>query len=119
MVGVFFVFGLIHAGRLNAADLSGLDVFRHLAGHIVLFDICLFLALAGIAVGIVAAEARPRPARAFGRSPLLSLGAGLLLSGLALASIINTNLQTLQADTYYKQVLAYEKAGQWCISYQI
>lgn len=113
MVGVFFVFGLIHAGRLNAADLSGLDVFRHLAGHIVLFDICLFLALAGIAVGIVAAEAWPRPARAFGRSPLLSLGAGLLLTGLALASIINTNLQTVQADTYYKQGLAYESAGQW------
>ncbi len=113
VVGVFLIYGLVQAGRLNAEALSGLNVFRHLAGHIVVFDICLLLVVLGMAAVIAAAETRPWPARAFGRSPALSLGAGLVLTGLALGIIISTNIQTVQADSYYKQGLAYEAAGQW------
>ncbi len=113
MIGVFLVYGLIQASRLNSEGLSGLNVFRHLAEHIIGFDICLLLALLGLAAAIAAAETQPWPARFFGRSPALSLGGGLVLTGLALGIIINTNIQTVQADTYYKQGLAYESAGQW------
>ena len=45
--------------------------------------------------------------------PALSLGIGAVALVLALVIIINTNIQTVQADTYYKQGLAYESAGQW------
>ena len=45
--------------------------------------------------------------------PVLSLGVGLGALILALVVIVNTNIQTVQADTYYKQGMAYEGAGQW------
>ena len=45
--------------------------------------------------------------------PVLSLGVGLVAFVTALVVIVNTNIQTVQADTYYKQGMAYEGAGQW------
>lgn len=113
VVGVFFLYGLIQAGRLNTTDLSGLEIFQHLAGHIAMFDAFLLLALLSLAAAIVAADPRPRPAQAFGRSPALTLGSSLLLTALALWIIVDVNIQTVQADTYYKQGLSYESAGQW------
>jgi tetratricopeptide (TPR) repeat protein len=112
-VGAWLVYGLIEAGRMTTQGLSGLDVFRHMAGHIVFFDLCLLLVGLGLAVALLFADTRPRPARAFGRTPVLSLGGGLTLGIIALFVIINVNTQTVQADTYYKQGLAYEGAGQW------
>lgn len=112
-VGVWLVYGLIEAGRMTTQGLSGLDVFRHMAGHIVFFDLCLLLVGLGLAVALLFADPRPRPARAFGRTPALSLGGGLVLTILALFMIINVNIQTVQADTYYKQGLAYEGVRQW------
>ncbi len=112
-VGTWLVYGLIEAGRMTTQGLSGLDVFRHMAGHIVFFDLCLLLVGLGLAVALLFADTRPRPAHAFGRTPALSLGGGLALGIVALLLIININIQTVQADTYYKQGLAYEGAGQW------
>ena len=43
----------------------------------------------------------------------LSLGGGPVAFVLALVIIVNTNIQTVQADTYYKQGLAYEGVGEW------
>ena len=66
-------------------------------------------------VGRRAAVCRPPPPahEVFWPAPVLSLGAGLSALVAALLVIVNTNIQTVQADTYYKQGLAYEGAGQW------
>ena len=113
-VGIWLVYGLIEAGRMTATQgLSGLDVYRHLAGHIAVFDAFLLLLMLGLAAALLFADTRPRPVRAFNSTPALSLGGGLVLAIAALLIIINVNLQTVQADTYYKQGLAYEGAGQW------
>jgi len=45
--------------------------------------------------------------------PVLSLGVGLVALVAAFVVIVNTNIQTVQADTYYKQGMSYEGAGQW------
>ncbi len=111
--GVFFIYGVIQAGRLSLSGLSGLAIFRHMAGHIAVFDLFLLLIILALAATIALGEPRPWPARAFGRTPVLSLGAGALLTAAAAAVIINVNIQTVQADTLYKQGLAYESAGQW------
>jgi tetratricopeptide (TPR) repeat protein len=58
-------------------------------------------------------RSEPRPAKLFDRSPALSLGVGLAAAILAGGIIVGVNLQTVQADTYYKQGLGYEAAGQW------
>lgn len=113
VVVVFLVYGLIQASRLTASGLSGLDIFRHIASHIAVFDLFLLLFVLGLAVAIVLAEPRPWPVRAFGRSPALSLAGGAVLAVAAAIVIINVNIQTVQADTFYKQGLAYESAGQW------
>ncbi len=112
-VGVWLVYGLIEAGRMDLGNLQGMAVFNRIAGHIVLFDVCLLLAMIGLAAAVARAEPRPRPERWFGSWPALSLGGGLVLAGLALLVIINVNIQTVQADTYYKQGQGYEAAGQW------
>lgn len=112
-LGVWLVYGLIEAGRMDLGNLQGMAVFNRIAGHVVLFDVCLLLALIGLAAAVARAEMRPRPARWFGAWPALSLGGGLVLAGLALLIIINVNIQTVQADTYYKQGQGYEAAGQW------
>ena len=109
----FLGYGLIQAGRLTMNDLSGLDALRYIANHIVVFDLVLFLALLTLAALLAWADDRPRPARAFGGIPVLTLGGGLVAAGLALLIIINVNIQTVQADTFYKQGLTYEAAGQW------
>ncbi len=113
VVAVFLVFGLIQANRLTLTGLGGLDIFRHIANHIVVFDLFLLLLLLGLALAIMVAEPRSRPAHAFARRPLLSLTGGAVLAALAAAIIVNVNIQTVQADTFYKQGLAYESAEQW------
>lgn len=113
VIGVFLFYGLLQANRLDLTGLSGLDVFRRFAGHIVAFDICLLLAVLGLATAIVAANPQPWPAKTFARSPALSLGGGVIAAALAVWIIVNVNIQTVQADTYYKQGLGYEAAGQW------
>lgn len=113
VVAVFFSYGLIQANRLTASGLSGLAIFRHIANHIAVFDLFLLLTILALAVAIALAEPRPWPVRAFGRSPVLSLAGGTVLAVAAAAVIINVNIQTVQADTFYKQGLAYESAGQW------
>ena len=94
-------------------DLSDLAVFRYIAGHVVLFDILLLVLTLTLAAALVFADRRPRPMQTFGRMPVLSLGVGVVALVLALVIIVNTNIQTVQADTYYKQGMAYEGAGQW------
>lgn len=113
VIPIFLVYGLIQANRLTASGLSGLAIFRHLANHIAVFDLVLLLIILGLAAAIAIAEPRPWPARAFGRRPALSLTGGAVLAAAAAAVIININIQTVQADTLYKQGLAYESAGQW------
>lgn len=112
-LGVWLVYGLIEAGRMSLDGLQGMAVFNRIAGHVVLFDVCLLLGVIGLAAAVAAAETRPRPDRWFRAWPALSLGGGLVLAGLALLAIINVNIQTVQADTYYKQGQSYEAAGQW------
>jgi tetratricopeptide (TPR) repeat protein len=112
-LATWLIYGLVEASRMTRAGLSGLAVFNHIAGHVVLFDITLFLLILMSAAALLFADLRPRPAKIFGRLPVLSLGAGLIALVAALLVIVNTNIQTVQADTYYKQGLAYEGAGQW------
>ena len=112
-IGTWLIYGLIESSRMTRIDLDGLAVFQHIVGHVVLFDILLFALTLALAGALIFADPRPRPARAFGRMPALSLGIGAVALVLALVIIINTNIQTVQADTYYKQGLAYESAGQW------
>jgi tetratricopeptide (TPR) repeat protein len=111
--GTWLIYGLVESSRMTRVDLSDLDVFRHIAGHVVLFDILLFVLTFTLAAALAFADRRPRPAQVFGRMPVLSLGVGLGALVLALVLIVNTNIQTVQADTYYKQGMAYEGAGQW------
>lgn len=113
VVGIFLGFGLAQASRLTLAGLSGLDIFRHIAAHIVVFDLFLLLVIWGLALAIALSEPHQRPVQAFAQRPLLSLSGGALLAALAAAIIVNVNIQTVQADTLYKQGLAYESAGQW------
>ena len=112
-VGTWLIYGLIESSRMTRSGLSGLAVFRQIAGHVVLFDITLFVLTLVLAIALIFSDSRPRPASTFGRMPALSLGAGLAAFILALLVIVDTNIQTVQADTYYKQGLAYEGAGQW------
>ena len=112
-IGTWLIYGLIESSRMTRIDLDGLAVFHHIVGHVVLFDILLFALTLALASALIFADPRPRPARAFGRMPALSLGVGAVALVLALVIVINTNIQTVQADTYYKQGLAYESAGQW------
>ncbi|MCU0502465.1 MAG: hypothetical protein MUC51_12000, partial [Anaerolineae bacterium] len=43
VIGVWLIFGLLHANRLTMAGLSGIAALRHITEHIVFFDICFFL----------------------------------------------------------------------------
>ena len=112
-VGTWLIYGLVESSRMTRVDLSDLAVFRYIAGHVVLFDILLLALTLTLAAALVFADRRPRPTSIFGRMPVLSLGLGLIAFVTALVVIVNTNIQTVQADTYYKQGMAYEGAGQW------
>jgi len=112
-LGMWLIYGLVEASRMTRAGLSGLAVYNYIVRHVVVFDITLFLLTLTLAAALLFADLRPRPSRFFGRLPALSLGAGLSALVAALLVIVNTNIQTVQADTYYKQGLAYEGAGQW------
>lgn len=109
----FVLFGLIQAGRMRLTGLDGIAIFRRMAGHIVVFDLFLLLALLALAAALWRADPRPRPIRTFGATPALPLIIGPIVAGLAVWVIITVNIQTVQADTYYKQGLGYEAAGQW------
>ncbi len=113
VIGVWLIYGLFHAGRLSRPGLSGLAVFQHLASHILVFDIVLFLLLLLLATMIWAGDVRPRPMRFSQDLPALSSGVGAVATLVALLVIVNVNIKTVQADTYYKQGLAYESAGAW------
>jgi tetratricopeptide (TPR) repeat protein len=116
VIATFFVFGLFQAWRVNLTGLTQLAPYQRVAGHIVWFDLVLALVLFGLAAAIaVSRRASPghAPARAFGRSPLLSLGAGAGAAVLAVLVIANINIQTVQADTYYKNGLGFEGVGDW------
>lgn len=110
---IFFVYGLIEAGRVAAKGLGGLDIYHHIANHIVVFDIALLLVMLGLAAGIWFADFRPRPPRWTAETPLLPLAGGLVATAVAVLLIVIWNIQTVRADTYYKQGLAYESAGAW------
>jgi tetratricopeptide (TPR) repeat protein len=113
VVGTFLVYGLIQAGRTSLEGLSGMDALRHVANHVVVFDGVLLLLGLGLAAAIGWSDPRPRPGRAFGRSPVLSLVAGAVASVVVLLVVLNINIRSVQADTYYKQGLAYEGTGGW------
>jgi len=65
-----------------------------------------------LAASLALARPEPWPQR-FARRAAISAGAGIVLAGLALFLIVNLNIRSVQADTYYKQGLGYEAAGQW------
>ncbi len=108
----FLVFGLIHAAAIDLGDLQGLDVFAHLASRIVVFDGVLFLLMLALAASIALARPEPWPQR-FAHRTAVSSGAGVVLTALAVFLIVSLNIRSVQADTYYKQGLGYEAAGQW------
>ena len=72
--GTWLIYGLVESSRMTRVDLSDLAVFRYIAGHVVLFDILLFVLTLTLAAALAFADRRPRPAQAFGRMPVLSLG---------------------------------------------
>ncbi len=113
VVGVWLVYGLFHAGRLSVQGFSGLAVFSHVASHILVFDIVLFMGMLFVGAAIWAGDTRPRPARFSQDLPAIPLVAGAGAAIVALVVIVNVNIKTVQADTYYKQGLAYEGAGAW------
>lgn len=112
-VGVFLGYGLFQARRLEGVGLTGMAILRRVVSHIAVFDFCLLLALLGLAAAIVMADLRPRPARLFGAHPALTIAVGTVAAVVALLIIAQVNIRTIQADTYYKQGLAYEDAGAW------
>lgn len=109
---VFIIFGLVQAARTEFGDLTGLDVFRHIAGHIVLFDVVILLLLLGLAAAIALSGRAAWPA-AFARRSPAAMSAALVLTALAVVTIATLNVRSIQADTYYKQGLGYEEVGQW------
>ena len=111
--GVFFIYGLIQAGRVNLSNLKGMEVFHRLAGHVVVFDAALLLLILATGAALWLADSRPRPLSRWGELGAVALGGGAVALGVALLVIINVNIRTVQADTYYKQGLAYEGAGAW------
>ncbi len=113
VIGVFLVYGLMQAGRLSLGGLSGIDVYHRYAGHIVVFDIVLLLSAGVLAMTLALAGSRASRTALFGRSPVLSLGVGAVLAVLALLVVVNVNLQTVQADTYYKSGSGFEGANDW------
>jgi len=108
----FLVYGLVHAASIDLGDLQGLDVFRRMARHIVVFDLVLLLLMLALAASLALARSEPWPQR-FANRAIISAGAGVVLTGLALFLIVTLNIRSVQADTYYKQGLGYEAAGQW------
>jgi tetratricopeptide (TPR) repeat protein len=112
-LGVFLVYGLVQAWRMGAAGLEGLDVLRRVAAHVVFFDLCLLLLMVLLAAALRLADPAPRPAAWTQRQPVVVALAGLVLGALGLAIILRVNVRPIQADTYYKQGLAYEEAGSW------
>jgi tetratricopeptide (TPR) repeat protein len=113
VAATFLVYGLTQAGRTSLEGLSGMDALRHVANHVVVFDGVLLLLGLGLAAAIGWSDPRPRGDRTFGRSPALSLTAGAVATVVVLFVILSVNIRTVQADTYYKQGLAYEDAGGW------
>jgi tetratricopeptide (TPR) repeat protein len=113
VAGTFLVYGLIQAGRTSLAGLTGMDAIRHVADHIVIFDLVLLLMGLSLAAAIWWADPRPPAAQRWRRSPALSLAAGSAAAVAVLVVILNVNIRTVQADTYYKQGLAYEGSGSW------
>jgi len=113
VIGVWLIYGLFHAGRLSVQGFSGLAVFEHVASHILVFDSVLFIVLVLVGAAIWAGDTRPRPARFSQDTPAIPLVAGAGAALVALVVIVNVNIKTVQADTYYKQGLAYEGAGAW------
>ncbi len=109
---VFVIFGLVQAARTEFGDLTGLAVFRHIAGHVVLFDLVVLLLLLGLAAAIALSGRWAWPA-AFARRSPASMSAALILGALAMVMIATLNVRSIQADTYYKQGLGYEEVGQW------
>lgn len=111
-VVTFVVYGLIHAARVGLDGLSGMNIFRQIAAHIVVFDVMLFLLILGLAAGLALASARPWPARMMRRGA--ATGAVTVgLTALAVFVIATVNVRSVQADTYYKQGIGYEGVGQW------
>jgi tetratricopeptide (TPR) repeat protein len=111
-VVTFVVYGVIHASRVELSSLSGIDIFRRIANHVVIFDVVLFLLVIGLATGLALASARPWPGR-FMRRSVASAAVTAGLAALALFVIMSVNIRSVQADTYYKQGLGYEGVGQW------
>ncbi len=111
--GVWLIYGMIQANRLLLTNLSGLAVFRHIANHIDVFVAFLFGMMLAVAAALWISDTRPRPSRFSQVSPVIPLLGGAGAAILALLVIVDVNIQTVQADTYYKQGLAYENAGAW------
>lgn len=110
--GVFLIYGLLQAARMDFGSLAGLDVFRRIAGHIVVFDLTVLLLILGLAAAIALSDRAPWPA-AFARRSPASMSAALILGATAIFLIATLNVRSIQADVYYKQGLGYEEAGQW------
>jgi tetratricopeptide (TPR) repeat protein len=113
VAGTFLIYGLIQAARTSLEGLAAMDALRHVANNVVVFDGVLLLLSLGLAAAIWWSDPRPRPGRAFGRSPVMSLAAGAVAAVAVLLVVLNINIRTVQADTYYKQGLAYEGTGGW------
>ena len=108
----FLGYGLIHAASIELVGLQGLEVFHRMATHVVVFDGVLLLLMLALAAILALARPEPWPQR-FASRTIISAGAGIVLTGLALFLIVTVNIRSVQADTYYKQGLGYEAAGQW------
>jgi tetratricopeptide (TPR) repeat protein len=113
VAGTFLVYGLIQAARTSLDGLTGMDALRHVANNVVVFDGVLLLLSLGLAAAIGWSDPRPRADRTFGGSPVLSLAAGAVAAVAVLLVVLGINIRSVQADTYYKQGLAYEGTGGW------
>ena len=108
----FLGYGLLHAASIELGGLQGLEVFHRMARHVIVFDGVLLLLMLVLAASLALARREPWPQR-FASRIVISAGAGIVLTGLALFLIVSLNIRSVQADTYYKQGLGYEAAGQW------
>ena len=113
VVGVWLIYGVFHAGRLSVQGLAGLNIFRHVASHILVFDLILFGLMLLLAAALALADVRFRLLRFSQGTVAVPLAVGVVAALVAVAVIVSVNIRTVQADTYYKQGLAYENAGAW------
>ncbi|MDQ7029259.1 MAG: tetratricopeptide repeat protein [Ardenticatenia bacterium] len=102
----------VSGGRMSAEELMAL--VDRMANLVTLFYVWAFLLIALSAAVLYVWDPAPRPRRFTAAGPFAA--AYPLLGLVALAMIVQVNLNVPRADIYSKQAQAYEASGQWDVA---